>query len=177
MSIGQYLLPFLCAVGAAISAIRRHQRAALLSGVAAGDGATALNAMTWHEFELMIGQWFRGHGYAAVNERGGDGTDGRIDLALTKGGETFFVQCKQWRATKVGVTVVRELYGVIAAHGATGGFVITSGSFTEDARRFAEGRNVQLLDGDSVARMIQQRWAWKSIQCIPAAERWGSFVW
>jgi restriction system protein len=32
-----------------------------------------------------------------------------VDLALTKGTEKFLVQCKQWKAYKVGVDVVREL--------------------------------------------------------------------
>jgi hypothetical protein len=37
------------------------------------------------------------------------------------GSEEFLVQCKQWRAFKVGVVVVRKLYGVMAAKGAAGG--------------------------------------------------------
>jgi Restriction endonuclease len=49
------------------------------------------------------------------------------------GAERFLVQCAQWRAFKVGVDVVRELYGVMAAKGAAGGFVVTSGKFTDDA--------------------------------------------
>ncbi|WP_426107693.1 restriction endonuclease [Massilia sp. TSP1-1-2] len=151
---GQYLLPFICLVGAVVSARRAQQRATLLNDVAAGDGVSALNAMTWQQFELVVGQWFRQQGYA-VSERGGGGADGGIDLVLNKDNETFFVQCKQWRTIKVSVNVVRELYGVMAAHGATGGFVITSGTFTPDARRFADGRKVQLLDGACLARMIQ----------------------
>ena len=46
---GQYLLPLLCLAGATISAVRRHQRAALLHDVATGDGAAALSAMTWQQ--------------------------------------------------------------------------------------------------------------------------------
>ena len=80
----------------------------------------------------------------------------RFDLALTKGNEKFLVQCKQWKAYKVGVDVVRELYGVMAAKGATGGFVVTSGRFTDDAKAFAEGRNVQLVDGPKLFAMIKQ---------------------
>lgn len=57
---------------------------------------------------------------------------------------------------KVGVAVVRELYGVMTAQGAAGGFVVTSGSFTAEAVAFAQGRNVRLLDGKELFRMIQQ---------------------
>ncbi len=75
---------------------------------------------------------------------------------LNKDGEKYLVQCKQWRAYKVGVDVVRELYGVMAAKGAAGGFVVTSGRFTEEAMSFAEGRNVRLVDGPKLHGLIRQ---------------------
>jgi restriction system protein len=75
---------------------------------------------------------------------------------VRRNNETHLVQCKQWRAFKVGVEVVRELYGVMAAQGAAGGFVVTSGQFTVDARAFAEGRNVRLIDGAKLFGMLQQ---------------------
>ena len=51
---------------------------------------------------------------------------------------------------------MRELYGVMAAKGATGGFIVTSGRFTDDAKAFADGRNVQLVDGTKLFAMIKQ---------------------
>ena len=51
--------------------------------------------------------------------------------------------------------VVRELYGVMAAKGAAGGFVVTSGRFTEDATRFASGRNLKLIDGPLLHTLIR----------------------
>ena len=93
-------------------------------------------------------------------ETGGGGADGGVDLVLTKpgkgGGEKFLVQCKQWRALNVGVDVVRELYGVMAARGATGGFVVTAGRLTDDAISFASGRNVVLVDGPKLVGLIRQ---------------------
>lgn len=75
---------------------------------------------------------------------------------LRRGSEKFLVQCKQWKALKVGVEIVRELYGVIAASGATGGVVVTSGTFTNEAIAFAQGRNVTLVDGPQLHRLLQQ---------------------
>ena len=152
---GQYLVPLVGLVGAAISFFRRKQRIALVTDVAQARSADALDGMSWREFELLVGEAFRLQGYR-VTETGGGGPDGGIDLALTKGSEKFLVQCKQWKAYKVSVDVVRELYGVMAAKGAAGGFVVTSGRFTDDARKFAEGRNVQLVDGPKLFSMIKQ---------------------
>lgn len=116
---GQYLLPMICIFGAVISAVRRRQRRALFDTASASSSAEALQGMSWQQFELLVGEGFRRRGYA-VKEVGGGGADGGVDLVLAKAGEKTFVQCKQWKAFKVGVSTVRELYGVMAAHGAAG---------------------------------------------------------
>lgn len=153
-SVGQYLLPIAFLVGAAMSAFGRFKRRALHEQVSASPDRGALNAMSWQQFEALVGEAFRRKGYA-VTETGGGGADGGIDLALKKEGETFLVQCKQWKAQKVGVTTVRELYGVMAAEGATGGFVVTSGVFTDEARAFSVGRNIELMDGKALHALIR----------------------
>jgi restriction system protein len=153
-TIGQYLLPLLCLVGSAASAWRRRERQLLVEHAAARPAASVIDGMTWQQFEQLVGEAFRLQGYR-VAENGGGGADGGVDLVLTRDGERHLVQCKQWRAFKVGVDVVRELYGVMAAKGAAGGFVVTSGRFTDEARSFAQGRNVQLIDGPQLHRMIQ----------------------
>lgn len=157
--VGQYILPILCLAGAGMSAWRRRARRNLVTDVAQSKATDALDGMSWREFEMLVGEGFRLQGYQVV-ETGGGGADGGVDLVLTKpgknGGEKFLVQCKQWRAFKVGVDVVRELYGVMAARGATGGFVVTSGRFTDEAVSFASGRNVNLVDGPKLYGLIRQ---------------------
>lgn len=151
----QYLLPFLCVIGSGISAWRRRARTQLIANVVTGSGPGALQEMSWQEFEQLVGEAFRLRGYS-VQENGGGGADGGVDLVLKKDGEKYFVQCKQWRALRVGVTVIRELYGVMAADGAAGGFVVTCGRFTEEAKAFAKGRNLTLLDGEALEKLIRQ---------------------
>jgi restriction system protein len=164
-SIGQYVLPILCLAGAAMSAWRRRERRQLIGNVARSEAADALDGMSWQQFERLVGEGFRLQGYRVVETDGG-GADGGIDLVLIKDGEKYLVQCKQWRAFRVGVEVVRELYGVMAAKGAAGGFVVTSGRFTDEAHKFAEGRNVQLTDGTRLRTLIKQ--ATGASQQIPA---------
>nr|WP_307761660.1 restriction endonuclease [uncultured Pseudomonas sp.] len=43
--------------------------------------------------------------------------------------------------------MIREFFGVMAAEGAAGGFVVTSGRYTAEAKDFANGWNIQLVDG------------------------------
>ena len=158
-SVGQYALPIICLAGAGMSAWKRMQRQSLISNVTESPARNALDGMSWQEFEMLVGEGFRIQGYKVV-ETGGGGADGGVDLVLSRpgrsGAERFLVQCKQWRAFKVGVDVVRELYGVMAASGAAGGFVVTSGEFTVDAIAFASGRNVTLVDGPKLHGLIRQ---------------------
>jgi len=152
-AVGQYLVPLLLLIGALISVLGRRKRQHLVVEVACDASGNALRTLTWREFELLVGEAFRMRGYA-VTETGGGGADGGIDLRLEKNRESFLVQCKQWRAYKVSVNVVRKLYGVMAAEGAAGGFVVSSGVFTAEACTFAQGRNIELIDGAALQRMI-----------------------
>lgn len=71
-----------------------------------------LAALSWQQFEEVIADAFRRHGYR-VREVGGRGrADGGVDLILTREGQTTVVQAKHWRSNRVGVQLVRELYGV-----------------------------------------------------------------
>lgn len=151
---GQYLLPFVFLIGSAVSALKQRKRSQLVEQAQTRGQQSALLDMNWHEFEILVGEAFRRRGYTVL-ETGGNGPDGGVDLVLKKGSETHLVQCKQWKATKVGVDVVRQLYGVMAARGAVGGFVVTSGRFTSDAKIFAEGQNIELIEGEGLLAMIQ----------------------
>ena len=73
---------------------------------------------------------------------------------------------------QMGRAPVRELYGGMAPRGATGGFVVTSGRFTDDAISFASGRNVTLVDGPKLVGRIRQAraGAGQPAACMDAAK-------
>lgn len=154
-NVAQLLVPTICVGAAVASAWTRHERQARTNNVAEAGTASTLFDMSWQEFEMLVGDAYRIQGFS-VSETGGGGADGGVDLVLTKGRERTLVQCKQWRAYKVGVDVVRELYGVMAASGASAGIVVTSGRFTGDAKEFARGRNVELVEGPELVALIKR---------------------
>ncbi|WP_426111954.1 restriction endonuclease [Pseudomonas sp. DSP3-2-2] len=164
-TFGQVLLPMFFLGGALGSLLGRRKRRNLLDSTATPGGNTLLS-ISWREFELLVGEALRHQGFS-VQEAGGAGPDGGIDLVARKDGEKYLVQCKQWRSVQVGVPVVRELYGAMAAEGAVGGFVISSGRFTKAAKEFASGRNLKLVDGDLLNRWIADA---KRVAPTPIAE-------
>lgn len=160
----QYLVPAAFVLGAIGSVIARAKRRKLIVDVAsATKPGKTIEGISWQQFEQLTGEAFRRQGFT-VTETGGNGPDGGIDLILHKEREKYLVQCKQWRSLKVGVTVIREFFGVIAAEGAVGGFVVTSGAFTAEAKAFASGRNIRLVEGAELNRWIA---ASRSTQSTP----------
>ncbi|MBD9499160.1 restriction endonuclease [Pseudomonas sp. PDM17] len=159
---GQIVLPLVFVIGAIGSVLARAERKRLRTNVAnARESGQTIEGISWREFELLVGETFRRKGFTVV-EKGGNGPDGGIDLVLHLGTDKYLVQCKQWKAINVGVTVIREFFGVMAAEGAAGGFVVTSGQFTPEAKAFAEGRNIQLVD-----RALLKRWIANSTESTP----------
>ncbi len=152
--IGQIVLPLVFLGGAAASFFAQRRRGDLVRTVAGSDAVASLNEMSWKEFEALVEEAYRLRGYA-VRRVGGDGPDGGVDLVLGRGSEKVLVQCKQWRAMRVGVAVIRELYGAMAAQGAASGIVVTSGTFTPDAVEFANGRNIKLMSGPELHELIR----------------------
>jgi len=147
----QYLVPAGLLIGAVIRFIKQSKAKRLISGARANP--KAISEMSWREFERLVGEGFRQRGYV-VTGFGGSGPDGGIDLALMKDGKRYLVQCKHWRRDQVGVTVVRELNGVMAAASAHGGYVVTGGQFTREAQEFAGKARIELVDGDALQQLI-----------------------
>jgi restriction system protein len=100
-----------------------------------------------------VAEAYRRKGYA-VEETGGGGPDGGIDLVARKGGD-FLVQCKHWKAYRVGVKEARELLGLVTAERAAGGILITSGGFTPDAQDFAERNSIELVNGPRLLQLVR----------------------
>jgi len=116
-------------------------------------GTDSIRRLSWREFERLLGEFYRRQGYD-VRQRGGPVADGGADLELRIGDEKLLVQAKHWKMWKVKLPEVRELWGAVADEHADGAILVTSGSFTEDARRWTTGKNLILVDGAELAKLI-----------------------
>jgi restriction system protein len=131
----------------------RRRRYAMPGEAWLSPGADALGGISGQEFAELVAAAFRREGYLVV-ERGGRRPDGGVDLEMYLGRHRYLVQCKHWQATQVGLEMVRELFAVMRAERAVGCFIVTSGSFTDEARSFATGRAIRLVPTESLRRMV-----------------------
>lgn len=145
-----WLLLAMCWMAALLSFLGARRLRILL------DTRTTLESLAapgWRQFEQLVGEAFRRQGYV-VEETGLGGADGGIDLVLRKGSQRVLVQCKQWRRRQVGVSVVREMAGLLTHHRADGVKIVCLGTYTRGAKAFARGKSIELIDGVTLLEMI-----------------------
>lgn len=105
----------------------------------------AIDVLRPDQYELIIGEIFRREGYTVeISAAAAQGDS--IDLTLRRDSETILVQCKHWKTSRVTEREVREFYGTMTGNGAPRGIFVTAGTFSRDARDFAEGKGIDLMD-------------------------------
>lgn len=118
------------------------------------SGIDSLKSLHWKEFENLMGEVFRREGYS-VDERLVGGADGGVDLVLRQDGRRTLVQCKLRTRGSVGVPVVRELFGSMAAERAHSGVLVTTSAFTVEVHRFAADKPIRLIDGPELLKLVR----------------------
>jgi restriction system protein len=125
------------------------------------DASMNLAAMDWQEFEHLVRQVFE-------HEFSGPGSevhvtqasrDGGVDAIVhdpdpIKGGK-IVIQAKRYTST-VDVGSVRDLYGTVLNEGATKGILVTTSQFGPDARKFATGKPLTLIDGNNLLFLLER---------------------
>jgi restriction system protein len=118
------------------------------------------DVIEWRRFEAVIEVLFQQAGFETKTQS--HGADQGIDVWLyskhAPGQAVGIVQCKHW-TKRVGVDKIRELRGVMAAHGIRRGQFATTSSFTTDAMDFAKANAVNLLDVAALLKLIGERTA------------------
>jgi restriction system protein len=161
---GQYIVPGLLLVAAVF--LGRGDDERRRSAHQPGPPRTAQNqhnslikvdpfrAMSEDEFHRLLKEFFIRNGFTMepIPSALGDG----VDLMLSKNAKLFVAQYRHWREHRVDVPKVREQYTVMQAAKAHGVYVITTGEFSYKAIQFAEDKNISLIDGLKLRRLVKK---------------------
>jgi restriction system protein len=123
------------------------------------DPATAkvinrLIEMPRAEFEQLVVDVYCALGHDA-KRLGGPGVRDFDVVIVTKSGQHWIAQCKQWRGA-VGESVVREFHAAMLREHAAQGAIITTAHFTPKAVQWAQGKSIHLYDGPAFLRVLQR---------------------
>ena len=121
---------------------------------AAADSLLVVSSLSQKEVERLVEGAYRRQGYQVSQI--GAAAQSESAMLLTKASQRVLLQCKYWKTRKLAEMPVRELYGMMAAQSANGGILITSGTFTLEASRFAGYGHIQLIDGPRLLLLLRQ---------------------
>ncbi|SFV56470.1 putative transmembrane protein [hydrothermal vent metagenome] len=117
-----------------------------------------LKRLSWEDFELLCMELFSKQGWRVLgNEK--KGADGGVDIwmkkrSLTKKNISAIVQCKRYDDAMVTIKVVREMYGLLHEHNVDKAYIVTTSRFTKECYKFIEGKNMILINGEELVKMI-----------------------
>lgn len=118
---------------------------------------TDINNLSGVEFENICQQLVENMGFKTETTKASG--DGGIDLIsynkqpLLSG--KYIIQCKRYSGS-VGEPIIRDLYGVVTSERANKGILMTTGYFTKSAISFAEGKPIELIDGQMLNKLFEQ---------------------
>jgi restriction system protein len=114
-------------------------------------GFGPLAKLSWEQFEQFLADAYRRRGYE-VDETAAS-AHGFVDFVLHKKGETIYVQAKHWKSRPVSIHLLRDLYRSMAGE-AHRWVVVSMHGFTDEAKDWARGRDIQLMDGDDLVALL-----------------------
>ena len=117
-----------------------------------------INSLSGTEFEVVCKHLIEKMGFTAEMTKATG--DGGIDIIaynpqpLLSG--KYIIQCKRYSGS-VGEPIIRDLYGVVTSERANKGILMTTGTFTAPAIRFAEGKPLELIDGSKFLELLGKK--------------------
>ncbi|WP_202844621.1 restriction endonuclease [Luteimonas saliphila] len=111
-------------------------------------GIAALSGVSWRSFIHMVLDALSRRGFSRLVDSDNAADD--TDYVLARNGEHWLLSCKHGSAFVLGRLTVNELARAIELKGAAGGFLLTQGRITDDARPVAALQRIELLDGPAL---------------------------
>ncbi len=151
-------VPLVLAGVCALMAARQVAKVRAASGAPAAarsaEEANWIRRLGWLQFEQLVENHFthRGSRTALLSKLPGC----PIRLAMIdSGGETLVIHCTQWKSEEVGYEIVNAFVNEISARSAQGGVLLTFGRLTRGALTLAAEKNIEVVSGIKLTRMLR----------------------
>lgn len=107
-------------------------------------------------FEKLVCDLFRRIGYHVTETPYVGG--GAFDGYLWRDGHLYLLQCKRTKGN-VGEPIIRDLFWSITAHKAAGGIIVTTGSVSDEAKKWAADKPLDIIEMKQLIELIKKYYA------------------
>ena len=112
-----------------------------------------IQELSWPELNDMVSKAYAKAGYMVLANDAYT-SDPSIDIVMRKSANLYLLQSRYWRNRKVSLREVKKLFALMHEKQASGIFLLTTGIFTKNARRYAIGRPINLVDGIQLVKLL-----------------------
>ena len=113
----------------------------------------SIQELSWPQLKEQVAEAY-GHAGYLVLENDHFTSDPSVDLVMRKSANLYLLQSRYWRNRKLGRREVKNLFSLMHEKQASGIFLLTTGIFTKEARRYAIGRPINLIDGIQLVELL-----------------------
>ncbi len=116
-----------------------------------------LMSLEWKQYEEVCKEFLviKNHNANVTNTGKDDGID--IEIKNILGEVTTIAQCKAYNTNnKIGVSFIRELFGIMKSKDVENGIFFTTSSYSQDAIEFSKDKNILLIDGKKLIDAIHE---------------------
>ncbi len=116
----------------------------------------AVHKLRAEDFELLVALIYQRQGYRVTMPAGLSGGHG-IDFTLQRKSERLLVQCKNMRQDfRLPIERMQELHKAVTVAGATRGLFVASCGYSWDARNFAKGKGMTVINARTLDALITE---------------------
>ncbi len=119
------------------------------------DEIQSIQELSWLQFKELVAEAYTRTGYIRM-ENSTFTADPSVDLVMRKSANLYLVQCRYWLNRKLGLREVKNQLSLMHKKQASGAFLLTTGIFTYEARYYAAGRPITLLDGIDLVELLDK---------------------
>jgi hypothetical protein len=118
---------------------------------------TNIDSIDGHEFEDLVDNLIKRMGF--ITDERKPSADGGIDIKAINENPIlrgkYIIQCKRY-SKPIGVSTIRELFGVVTSEKANKGILITNSTFTQSSKEFAYEKPIELIDGANLVELLNE---------------------
>ena len=155
-----YVPPLACGLMAAWQIAKVRAATGAPAAARGAEEADWIRRLGWLQFEQLVESHFTHRGLRTVLLRGLPDSPPRLAM-IDGGGAIQVIHCTEWKSEEIGYEIVNAFVNEIAARSAQGGVLLTFGRLTRGASTLAADKNIEVVSGIKLTRMLRAS-GWES---------------
>jgi len=160
LAVAPHALTIVCGLMAVWQLAKVRAAAGAPAAARGAEDADWIRRLSWMQFEQLVESHFTHRGLRTVLLRGLPGRQPRL-ATVDGGGAIQVIHCTEWKSEEIGYEIVNAFADEISAHSAQGGVLLTFGRLTRGASTLAADKNIEVVSGIKLTRMLRAS-GWES---------------